>query len=373
MSNCSYRAGDFNSELAVNLFLHIGTEKTGTTSVQKFMATNRALLQRDGVLYPEAPGTENHLALTAVSKRRRNEIWDKLGLNDEAVRRAFCDNLREKLAAELSGSSCETVIMSGEHCSSRLRSVDDVRRLYEFLAPFFSRMSVVVYLRRQDDFLMSTHSTDVKNGSVRPLEVPDEEEVHFRYDYWELLSRWSGVFGRENIVCRKYGKGFLKDDSIVSDFLQAVGIARGADYQLPGNMNESLDADCLEFLRLLNKHLKGTERLQKIVAALQGISAGPLIDLSPQERSSFMGALRESNRRVALEYFDGEAATSDDPLFGPRLEDRPRVEAGQLTAERAVDIAANLFARFRAAGEALGRPERPPRGQMGTPSPRARG
>lgn len=353
----------------MNLFLHIGTEKTGTTAVQKFMAANRPRLRRDGVLYPEAPGAENHLALTAIAKRGRNEIWDKLGLNDEAVRRVFCDNFRKKLATELSSNSCETVIMSGEHCSSRLRSEDEIRRLYEFLAPFFSRISVIVYLRRQDDFLMSTHSTDVKNGSVRPLAVPDEEEVHFRYDYWELLSRWSGTFGRDNIVCRKFGKGFLKNNSIVSDFLQSVGIGRGADYQLPGNMNESLDADCLEFLRLLNKAMKGTERPQRIVAALQGISAGPLIDLSPQERASFMGALRESNRRVALEYFGGETAKIDDPLFGQRLDDRPRVEAGQLTVERAVNIAATLFARFRAAGEVLSRPERPPRAQWGTPPP----
>ena len=47
--------------------LHIGTEKTGTTSIQKFLATNRTLLKANGVLYPLSPGKVNHIGLEAYA------------------------------------------------------------------------------------------------------------------------------------------------------------------------------------------------------------------------------------------------------------------------------------------------------------------
>src|SRR5689334_17073301 len=124
------------SESDLKLYLHIGTEKTGTTSVQKFMSLNRGLLQRAGVLYPVSPGNENHLALTAVAKVQGNEVWDKLGIADREAAGVFRRQFREKLTAELRAANCSTVVMSGEHCSSRLRKDDDVKRLHEFLRQF---------------------------------------------------------------------------------------------------------------------------------------------------------------------------------------------------------------------------------------------
>ena len=36
--------------------IHIGAEKTGTTSIQAFCSANRALLAKQGVLFPRVPG-----------------------------------------------------------------------------------------------------------------------------------------------------------------------------------------------------------------------------------------------------------------------------------------------------------------------------
>ena len=36
--------------------LHIGTEKTGTSTIQRFLTINRAALIRDGVIYPSVTG-----------------------------------------------------------------------------------------------------------------------------------------------------------------------------------------------------------------------------------------------------------------------------------------------------------------------------
>jgi hypothetical protein len=341
----------------LDLNLHIGTEKTGTTSLQKFMAANRRLLSEEGVVYPESPGTDNHIALATLARRSRTELWDQLRIDDREQWEAFRREFRQKFSAELAGHSNQTVVMSGEHCSSRLRTDEEVHRLLEFLDGFFDRITVVVYLRRQDDFLTSTYSTDVKNGGTQPLRIPDEATITFRYDYWELLSRWGRVFGRENMVVRRYGKAFLANGNLVDDFLGLIGLGPRHDLQRPEVLNESLDAECVEFLRIMNQRLTPSEQRRGIVAALQALSKGPLIDLPPPDLAAFMGQLAESNRRVALEYFDGDVSTAGDPLFGERRDGRPRTPAPQLSVDRAVGIAADVYAQLRIGGAKLHRPD----------------
>jgi len=327
----------------VKLYLHIGTEKTGTTSVQKFLRFNRDLLKRQGILYPLAPGSENHIALAALAKEAGGELWDILGIGGGSDCQRFRDTIREKLRLELSEQSYHTVIMSGEHCSSRLRTDEEVRRLHDFLCPFFENVCIVVYLRRQDDFLLSTYSTDIKNGSSRPLSPPDKETIKFRYDYWELISRWSRVFSREQLICRRYGEKSLVGRDIIDDFMVALGLQQNPNFARPRNQNESLDAECLEFLRLLNQHLPLGKRRGNLVATLQAISCGPLMDLSPEIRENLMTAVRASNRLVAAEYFHNGIAEAGDPLFGPRGDGRARAHGHPLSMEKAVKIAATLL------------------------------
>ncbi|MGH6876239.1 MAG: hypothetical protein ACREHV_02550, partial [Rhizomicrobium sp.] len=48
-------------------WLHIGTGKTGTTSIQHHLARNRRALLAQGYLYAMAPGSGNHHALSAFA------------------------------------------------------------------------------------------------------------------------------------------------------------------------------------------------------------------------------------------------------------------------------------------------------------------
>jgi len=336
---------------AVNLYLHIGTEKTGTTSVQKFFRTNRELLARKGILYPRTPGNENHTGLTvAAQKLVRNGPLRKLkGVNSVENARAFRSDLMEQLAAEFMAAPFATVVMSGEHLSSRLLDDREVQWLKDHLSPFFKTIRIVVYVRRQDDFLLSTYSTSIKSGSTRELAPPNERLVQFRYNHWELLTRWARIFGRENILCRKYEKSALKSGDVVDDFLAAAGFEDDAAFERPEDVNESLDAESLEFLRLFNHHIPrmSAEGLNperdNIVPLLSRMSEGPLITLEDDELKRFMALFRDSNRMVAEEYFGGSRTDSDDPLFEPRTDTRPRTSHVTLTVERVVEICAGLW------------------------------
>lgn len=336
----------------MELFLHIGTEKTGTTSVQKFLRSNREFLARHAVLYPESPGSQNHtgLAVAAQDADKTGPLRKASGVvGTDAVLRHRAE-MMAGLKAELAQRRFGKAIMSGEHCSSLLGEDDEVRWLKDQLGPLFDRIRIVVYLRRQDDFLLSLYSTAVKSGATFPIRVPQEKALKARYDHWGLVERWARVFGRENMIVRRFERAGLKNGDIVDDFLDAVGVDPGMGFERPDDVNESLDAETLEFLRLFNQHVprfikgKVNPSRDNIVGLLSRASGGgALPTLDADELTRFMAQFREGNARVSTEYFGGPRLDSDDPLFAPRADTRERTREAVLTVERAVELCAWLW------------------------------
>jgi hypothetical protein len=335
----------------VDLYLHIGTEKTGTTSIQRFFRSNRDLLRGKGVLYPSSPGNENHTGLTVAAQElsRHGPLRKIRGIRTPEQARKFRDELVRDLTGEFHSGTFRTVVMSGEHCSSRLLDDSEVQWLKDVLSPHFENVWIVIYVRRQDDYLLSTYSTSVKSGATATLQLPNPETVENRYNHWNLLARWSRIFGRGNVICRKYEKSALKSGDVVEDFLSVTGIDASADFARPENINESLDAETLEFLRLFNHHIPRFSRQElnpnrdNIVRLLSKLSRGPLITMAEGDLARFMGQFSASNRQVAEEYFGGAREDSDDPLFERRTDTRPRQSDVSLSVERAVEICAGLW------------------------------
>jgi hypothetical protein len=246
--------------------------------------------------------------------------------------------------------------MSNEHCSSRLLTDAEVETLHRLLSRFFDRIRIVVYLRRQDDFVVSTYSTGVKNGQPVPLRSPRKAQIEARYNYAELLERWSRPFGRKNVICRKFEKASLVSGDLISDFLSATNLDTTLDWERPGSLNSSLDARCLEFLRLVNVQFGRNQRPPGLVPRLERISDGPLLDLPEAERVALMQMLRPSNRKVANRFFDGPLVDSDDPLFAPRADSRPRTSEAELSADDVVSLAFRLLTLENVKGRQRDRP-----------------
>lgn len=334
----------------MRMYLHIGVEKTGTSSIQQFLRINRDALKESGLLFPRAPGAENHMALAAAAQneRKRDDLRLIYGLDSVAKIHDFRKQLAEKLLAESEEAGCHTVVLSGEHCSSRLTTPAEVELLWRMLQSLTHDIRVIVYLRRQDEFLCSTYSTDVKSGFTGPMKLPSAELRDQRYNYYPLLQRWNSVAGRANLICRIYDRGALKDGDVVADFLQLVGLDYKEAFRRPERVNESLDIDALEFLRLFNQSVprfkKDRPNLLRgnVVKLLQAASNGPAAALPDEELAEFMRHFRESNTRVALEYF-GTLHADGDPLFGPLKSKGNRAQVRPIAAETAVKIAAVLW------------------------------
>lgn len=327
--------------------LHIGLEKTGSTSIQATLGKNRDLLKAHQVLYPKSLGERSHVRLYAfASEDGMNEIKVQCGLVALSGIGEFRRSLQGQLEREISATAPHTVIISNEHCSSRLINISEISRLKKLLEILFTTITVVVYLRSQGESLRSAYSTQIKTGSTEKFKYPSADLVESRYDYDALLDRWETVFGKQNIDVRMFDVEDFIGVDVVTDFIERLGLgfATEAIVREP-NKNVGLSAFSTEFLRLLNRHVPYT------IAGQMNPLRGNLHDLveqfsdpAPYEGDAkIMAALdlvvSDGNERVRRRYFPDRPA----PLFTPPRSSVPTGEVTEVVPEAAIQLIARLW------------------------------
>jgi len=194
----------------MKLLFHIGTEKTGTTSMQNWLADNRAQLLKHGIFPCRSLGalSNRKISLWAQDETRPDQGFLSLGIRTAAQRRAFRQGLPATFAAEVAAArdlGCRIMVISNEHCHSRLRSQAEVNRAADFLAPHFAQIEILCALRPQIDMaisLASTLSRQRHRVDSRFLHRVVPENPY--YDLDSLVSRWETAFGARNVTLVPY-------------------------------------------------------------------------------------------------------------------------------------------------------------------------
>ena len=235
--------------IVVKIHLHIGTHKTGTTSIQKFLDHNRSKLLDLGYLYPLSGRPD------ALSVAQHKLPWGFMGAKRLKKAAGKQEGLRQewnKLHKEIAREKKQNVIISAEDFSNlkakRIRAVKKRLSRYD--------TKVVVYLRKQDDFFLSSYSQVLKGSAFyKSIEEYIKQGWH-RGNYYDFLEVWSKAFGKENIVVKVYEQLQMKQ-GLMPSFLEAIGL--GAD------VNELEQLDEVANVRPNEKTLKLLRRLNWLV------------------------------------------------------------------------------------------------------------
>jgi hypothetical protein len=232
------------------IIFHIGLEKTGTTSFQKFSTLNRAKFLQHSVAYPVdnyAFYKYNHGPLVACYLHEQGK--DLLITNSRCRSR---EDVLKSLNQEIAGTSVSNFILSSEHFSSRFSSM----QIQQLAADFSDyHCKVVVVVREHNSRALSAYSTTIMSGRHLTLdeyidELCNETNLYMRYK--ETISSWESVFGTENIVVKKYTEG----NNIVIDLVKNLIYS---EFNFIGNKfyneNRSSSASKIEIRRLINKRL----------------------------------------------------------------------------------------------------------------------
>lgn len=228
------------------LFLHIGFNKTGSTSIQRNLALNAKALRSRGILYPhdpDAPYTQRwqHVPLAAAvpgnqlnwlsprKKKTKGAAWDKL-------------------AEVLDASDCSTVILSSEGFGGLTMQAEQIDWLKKKLAGF--DITVIAYIRRQDSYFLSAYQQRIKAGSSTPFRF-DMHETMPALCFSQRLAPWRAAFGPERVIVRPFAPALWPENELFTDFLQALDIDHEG-LALAEPSNEGLDHRAVELLRRLN-------------------------------------------------------------------------------------------------------------------------
>lgn len=242
-------------------YLHIGTEKTGTTSIQEFFDINRGRLLEKGFMFTESVGADNNRAfpVAAYDLNHYDEFTASEGFDTNEKLKAFQEQFIAELEAEINGTRAshphvDTIVFSSEHVHSRLTRANELQRLKDILHRLgIQDIQIIVYLRRPAELVNSLYIESVKAGYETPCWPPDQYYDN-ACNHRNTLDLYSSVFGQASITPRLFNRQDFANESIIDDIISVMGIP-GDSYAFPGMMNTGISMLGLEILKRLNKRI----------------------------------------------------------------------------------------------------------------------
>ena len=309
------------------IYLHIGTTKTGTSSIQSFLYLNRDVLakkgysyRRDPVRYDRANKNRNAMYLNVRKLRWLGKPSDQ---QQKKLIAAGLKRVKEQL------EHFPAVILTDEGLWNYFLKTDckTLKIMKKFADKNNAALKLIVYFRPQEDWLESSYKQNIKmyrNGK----DCSDwETYIHDpgkwpSADYYSGLSRMADIVGRDNMIVRVYDRKRFIGEKVENDFLQAIGLEPSDEYMIgEEEKNTSLSANFIEVKRILNR-LDGVGNItEKELIHAQSAATDCSEDLSgsvsevfinPEEKTMVRDKFEEGNQKILSEYVhDGERLFSD--------------------------------------------------------------
>ena len=308
--------------------VHIGTEKTGTTSIQSFLYQNRSKLNVAGFHILQGAGKENNRAVPAycIDEASPDDYFWKQGIETLEQRRQFKKDFLKTFDREVSRlpKNINTVIISSEHFHSRIRTAEELNNLFELLSRYFDDIKIVCYLREQATTCQSYYSTSLKNGDTLSFsDFLDQrckpENIYFNYD--DMLANWERCFGLQSLDISLFIQERFLNGDLLDDFTAKIDPALLGTLKKPDKpQNQSLTPFGQALLRAINMilparkaysdvHILGDECKKIINHNLRGAGQGP----TSEQRISIYNSFIESNARVQQKFFPEEFSLFASP------------------------------------------------------------
>lgn len=284
------------------LFIHIGTHKTGTTAIQRAFKADEKALQKEGLVRLRSC---DRIALPSLRTAELEAMT--ASLQQEAGRRS-ARPVRYLMTSEGFSGDPMTGYADAPIVASRLRAATQ---------GFDAR--IILFLRRQDDFLESWYTQRIHEGGSETFEEFLQLIRLEEMSWLRLAEAYAAEFGRENLIVRRYHKAFYPQPAdLLVDFCRIVGVRQELIARSLGRVrNQGFSREAVELARSCNPHLDKA-RQKQLRQLLQTLSAKPVHSryayFTEPQREQLLALHQTTNEEVARLYLqDGR----NGPLFPP--------------------------------------------------------
>jgi hypothetical protein len=326
------------------LILHIGTHKTGTTSIQRFLDANRRKLAARGVFYPgyDLIGKPHHYAHIGIV----NGFSGGATPFSAEDARAFFAAVRDRVADH------DVTILSAEPFyrhfvpPSKGEVPEEPERYWPAREAYVERVAemvgipaeVVCVFRRQDSFAQSLYQESVKVSRQKLTFEQYLRQRWFHFAFLQQAEAWDRVF--PGLRALSFERLAASGD-LPGAFCDAIGVAHD-DLARPARANEGLPVDLVVLKRILNATGVPRAELRRRVEMLAAHIDATRPDLreplkarsffsSGKARNAFHESFRDDNLKLRARFMrdipkgekvfpTGQARTK--PRYGDALDPR---------------------------------------------------
>ena len=225
-------------------FLHVGTHKTGTTSIQRFARSNEQELRRLGLHYPSYRliGRPGHYGHHHFAHAVSGEFSERFKAEEDIVR--FVEAIGTGLERR------ENVLISAEPIYRHILGEGDIwekktnylGRLRDYLKPLMP-VRVVLVVRRQDTFALSLYQEEIKAKKQSKTFREFVESKRPQFDYVRHFDIFKEVFGRVDLLCYER---ISEDGGLIRRFFGHIGVRLSESDTSTAPRNQSLPPAILQ-------------------------------------------------------------------------------------------------------------------------------
>jgi len=204
------------------VIIHIGVPKTGSTSIQKFLYTNKDIFSEigfeDGTTFANDDNNPDYWAHHLLAHKWGG--WMDIKKAPVSPEQAW-ENLRQEVLLD----DKRTILISSERFADLFASSNAENILDYIISSLYpANVKILVYIRNQHSLLESFYKQQVKVGmKVPPINVYIKKMIPEFLDFYKMLETCSKFIGRENIIVRSYENELKENSNIIHSFIKACG------------------------------------------------------------------------------------------------------------------------------------------------------
>jgi ABC-type polysaccharide/polyol phosphate transport system ATPase subunit len=187
------------SKIYKKIFIHIGTHKTGTTSIQSFLTENSDELMNSGVLYPLAG---------RVFGGHHNIAWKLLGDDRFDIKNGKISDFLN----EINSSNVKNVVISSEAFEYLSKCPESIKKFDKVLCSNGWDTEYIVFFRNNIDYMESLYHELNKNINFNLTKSSFIKQIketgycecnnhwYFEFDYKRFIDIWTSAIGNKITV-----------------------------------------------------------------------------------------------------------------------------------------------------------------------------